>query len=66
MLGEVELRAGFESVHAVAQVNLVAIEREDLLLGEGALNLDGEIGLLQLAGGGALGGKKEIARQLHG
>ena len=66
MLAEVELRGGLEAVHAAAQVDLVAIEGEDLLLGEGALDLDGEIGLLNLAGGGAVRGEKEIARQLHG
>ena len=66
VLGEVELRCGLEAVHAAAEINLVAVEREDLLLGEGALDLDGEIGFLHLAGGGAIGGEKKIARQLHG
>ena len=66
VLGEVELRGGLKAVHAAAQVDLVAVEGEDLLLGEGALDLDGEIGLLDLADGGAVGGEKEIARQLHG
>ncbi len=60
------LRCGLEAVHAAAEINLVAVEREDLLLGEGALDLDGEIGLLNFAHGGAVGGEKEIARQLHG
>ena len=66
MLAEVELRRGFKAIHAAAEVDLVAIEGKDLLLGEGALDLDGEISLLQLAGSGAVRGKKEIARQLHG
>jgi hypothetical protein len=66
MLAEVILRSSLKAVLAAAQVNLVAIESEDLLLGEGALNLDGEIGLLNFARRGALGGEKEVARQLHG
>jgi hypothetical protein len=48
VLGEVELRGGLKAVHAAAEVDLVAVEGEDLLLGEGALDLDGEIGLLTL------------------
>ena len=66
VLGKEILRGGLEAVHPAAQVNLVAVEGEDLLLGEGALNLDGEVGLLHLAHDGAVGGEKEIARQLHG
>ena len=66
VLGKVEFRSGLEAVHSAAQVDLIAIEGEDLLLGEGALDLDGQISLLQLATGGALGGEKEVAGQLHG
>ena len=66
VLGKEILRGGLEAVHAAAQVNLVAVEGEDLLLGEGALDLDGEVGLLNLAHDGAVGGEKKIARQLHG
>ncbi len=66
MLGEVKLRCGFETIHAAAQVDLIAVEGEDLLLGEGALDLDGQIGFLQLSSCGALGREKEIARELHG
>ena len=66
MLCEVELRSRLKAIHAAAQVDLIAIEREDLLLGEGAFDLDGEIGFLQFARGRAVGGEKKIARQLHG
>ncbi len=66
VLAEVELRGGLEAVHAAAEVDLVAVEGEDLLLGEGALDLDGEVGFLELAGRGAVGGEEQIARQLHG
>ena len=66
VLGEVILRGGLKAVHAAAEVDLVAVEGKDLLLGEGALDLDGKIGLLNFARGGALGGEKEVAGQLHG
>ena len=66
VLAEEKLRCGLEAVPSVAQVDLVAIEGKDLLLGEGALNLNGQISLLHLAAGGAFGGEKEVARQLHG
>jgi hypothetical protein len=66
VLGEVELAGGFKAVHAVAEVDLVAVEGEDLLFGEGALDLDGEVGFLDLAGGGAFGGEEEVAGELHG
>ena len=36
------------------QVNLVPVQRKNLLLGKCALDLDGEIRLLNLASGGAL------------
>ena len=65
-LGEIELRGSLEAIHSMAEVNLVAVEGEYLFLGEAALDLDGQIGLLELAGGGALGGEEEVARQLHG
>ncbi len=66
VLAEIKLRCGLEAVHSAAQIDLVAVEGEDLLLGEGALDLDGEICLLNFAGGGALGREKQVARQLHG
>ena len=66
VLAEVELRCRLEAVHSAAEVDLVAVEREDLLLGKCALDLDGEIGFLHLAGSGAVGGEEEIAGKLHG
>ena len=63
---EVVLGGGFESVGAVAEEDLVGIEREDLRLGKTALDLDGEPGLLNLALERAIGGEEEIARELHG
>jgi len=66
MLGKVVLGCSLEPVHPAAQIDLVAVECENLLLGEGALDLDGQIRLLDLARGGALRGEKQVARQLHG
>src|ERR1035438_512274 len=66
VLGEVELRSSLEAIHSMAEINLVAIKGEYLFLGEAALDLYGQICLLELARGGALGGEKEVARQLHG
>jgi len=66
VLAEVKLRGSLEAVHSVAEVDLVAVEGENLLLGEGAFDLDGEVRLLELAGGGALRREKQVARQLHG
>ena len=50
----------------MAQVDLVAVERKNLLFGERPLDLDGQIRLLHLARCCPLGGEEEIARQLHG
>ena len=50
----------------MAEKNLVGIEREDLRLGESALDLDGQHRLLNLAMKRAVGREKKIARQLHG
>ena len=43
------LGGGGDTVGARAEIDLVQIELEDLLLGEGALDADGEDGFLQLA-----------------
>src|ERR1700722_3611912 len=66
VFGKGELRGGFKALHAAAEINLISVECEDLLLGEGAFNLNGEVGFLQFSSSGALGGEKEVARQLHG
>src|SRR5579863_5707188 len=66
VLAEVEFGSGFKAIHAVAEVDLIAVEGEYLLLGEGALDLDGEVGFLNFARGVAVSGEEEIARELHG
>ncbi len=48
-LAEVDPRRGLDAVRAVAEVHLVAVEREDLLLGVPLLDLQGEHDLLDLA-----------------
>src|SRR5271165_4429793 len=50
----------------MAKVNLVGVERENLLLGEAPLDLDGQHHLLDLAPEAAIGREKQVARQLHG
>ena len=50
----------------MAEVDLVGVEREDLRLGEAALDLDGQHDLLHLAAEVAVGREEQIARQLHG
>src|SRR6185437_12514231 len=66
MFGEVGLGAGFEAVRAAAEVDLIRVKREDLLLGKVALDLQREEDLLQLASVGLLRGEEEVARELHG
>src|SRR5206468_8798761 len=65
-LAEVKLRSGFESVNPVSQINLVCIQREDLLLAEPAFDLDREQRLLNLSVKRPVGRKKQVTRKLHG
>ena len=46
---EVQPRCGLDAVGAVAEIHLVAVDREDLLLGVALLDLDRENGLADLA-----------------
>ncbi len=65
-LAEVKLRGSFESVDAVAEIDLVGVQGEDLRLGETPLDLHRQQRFLNLAMKGPVGRKKKIARQLHG
>ena len=56
VLAKEVLGPGLEAEDAVAQGNLIAVQHEDLLLGEAALDLDREHDLFQLACGRALVG----------
>ncbi len=63
-LGEVAARRRLDAVEAVAEVDLVQVELEDLLLGIGPLDQRGEDGFLDLAGQAPLEGQEALARQL--
>ncbi len=65
-LVEVEPGGGFDAVRAVAEVDLIAVEREDLPLGVALLDLDGEEGLLDLPLPGLLVIEEQLAGQLLG
>jgi hypothetical protein len=63
-LAEVEPRGRLDAVRAVAEVDLVAVQREDLALRVALLDLDGEDRLLDLALPGLLVGEEQVAREL--
>ena len=60
------LRRGGNAIGAATEINLVQIKLEDLLLGEGALDADGEDNLLQLALHGLVARQKEVLGDLLG
>ena len=70
ILAEVGLRRLAEAVDgkaaALAQVDLVGVHLEDLLLGEAVFKLEGDDDLDELALDALLRREKEAARQLHG
>ncbi len=65
-LAEIKLRRRLESVNPVPEIDLVCVQSEDLVLGKSPLDLDGQQRFLNLAMKRSIGGKKKIARQLHG
>ena len=65
-LAEVQLRRRLDAVGAVAEVHLVAVEREDLLLGVALLDLHRQQQLLDLALPGLLVGEEQLAGELLG
>ena len=60
------LRGRGDAIGAHAEIDLVEIELEDLLLGEGALDADGEDRLLQLALDRLVAGEQEVLGDLLG
>ena len=64
-LAEQEAARRLDPVGAVAEVDLVAVEREDLLLGEVLLDLEGEDHLLDLPLVGLLRGQEQQPGELH-
>ena len=65
-LAEVVLGGGFDAVAAAAEIHLVGVLLEDLLLGVGLLQPQGEDDLLELAVQAALALGGHRAHQLHG
>ena len=65
-LAEVRLRGGIHAVGALAEVDLIEVHLEDLILGVVALDLDREHDLLELARQRALVREEQVARQLLG
>ena len=66
LLAEIVERGGGDAVRAHAEIDLVEVELEDLLLGEGALDADGEHRLLELAIELLLAGQQEVLGDLLG
>ena len=62
----IDLGGGFRAVGPVAQVNLVQIQLEDLLLLEDPFDLDRQHDLVELAQEALLPVEEEVARHLHG
>ena len=65
-LAEIDLRRGGEAVGALAEVDLVDVELEDLVFLEAVLDLEREHRFVELAREGFLRGQEEIPRDLHG
>ena len=65
-LAEIDLRGRGKPVGALAEVDLVEVDLEDLLFRECLLDLQCDQDLVDLAGVAAFVREKEIARELHG
>ncbi|CAB3708911.1 hypothetical protein LMG1231_03023 [Achromobacter denitrificans] len=65
-LAEIGARGGGEAVGAVAQVDLVHVELQDLVLGELRFDLEGQQQFVELARIGLFRRQVEVARHLHG
>ena len=65
-LAEIRLGCRREAIGAVAQVDLVQVDLQDLVLGELLLEPQGQQDLVGLAAQRALGTEVHIARHLHG
>ena len=55
-----------KAVGALAEVDLVEVDLEDLVLAQVVFDLEGEQGFVELAGKGALARQEEVFRHLHG
>ncbi len=65
-LAVVDLARRGEAVRALAEVDLVDVDLEDLVLGEFRLDLEGEQRLVQLSGQGFLRREEKVPGHLHG
>src|SRR5579864_1643271 len=65
VLVEVVFGSGFKAIDSMSQKNLVAVESENLLLGEAAFKLQSKKRFLHLAAEMPLRRKKQVARKLH-
>ena len=65
-LAEIVVGGGADAIGAVAQPDLVQIELEDALLGQGLLDALGEDGFLELAAKGLVAGQKDVLGHLLG
>src|SRR3954470_10880210 len=63
---EVELGGRLKAIDAVAEIDLIRVECENLLLGETTLNLDGQQSFLNFSVKRAVGGKEQVTGKLHG
>ena len=66
MLAEIGARRRFHAIGVFAQIDLVEVDGEDVVLAEVFLQPVGEDGLLHLARIAALGGEKELLDELLG
>ena len=66
ILAEVDARGAREAVSALAQIDLVHVQLENLVLRQRGLDLVREQHFVDLARGGLLAREEEVARDLHG
>ncbi len=62
----VDLRGGFDPIRTIAEVDLVDVELEDLVLAEFAFDLQRQQYFVDLARKAALAGEEVVLRHLHG
>jgi hypothetical protein len=62
---EVDLRGGRESVRALAEIDLIYVQLEDLVFGETVLDLERQQRLIELARQRLFGSEEKVARNLH-
>ena len=66
VLAEIGARGGFHAVGVLAQVDLIQVDGQDLVLGEILFQAVGQDGFLHLARVAALGGQQQLLDELLG